>query len=696
MIKKSELLDHEIFHCLTVNCKNKHHLKYIDSVFQDITSILLCSTDEYCLLNKKLYNVIPGWNEFVKELYADARKNFLNWVKKGKPLEGVWREMMRTSRAKFKKALDKCKSDEETIRKKRLTENLKKKNLKEFWRNVHKTKINDKIVPTIIDGENEESLIAKNFAKKYKAILNKENAKISPATSVDVNLDGIRIGKLIDVFTVNDVIESIKCLRPGIGHDNIHSNHLIFAPDCLIKILAKLFSTCVIHGYLPSDITYGIINPIIKDIFGDLSSSDNYRPVMSSSVFLKLLEYCILRKISGSFKFNDRQHGFRAKYSTVTAALSLKETVFNYINSNSSVYTCFLDISKAFDSVDHRILIEKLLDMKVPVYFVNLIRSWYCNQHVSVRFGNEMSESFIICNGVRQGGVLSGLLFNLYIDCVLEKLSSMRVGCRLGIINSNVIAYADDIVLLAPSVASLQLLMNTANQLALKLKLNFNKDKTKCMIFTKSRSKTILRKFIIDNKEIEFVTTITYLGFRLQSNLNNSEDIYRVLQKFYKDFNCILRKFSFADKEVLLYLFRQYCLQFYGPELWFGSRQSSSTIKQFSIGYHKAIKKIIKVSYHESNHYACQEARLFTFDHLVSKIKIATVFRLIKDPCDFFMKAKNFMVVSSVLYRDVLDLLWEKYGVDSLLDNDYEAIIARINFVQNHEQQMRGPWVDEF
>ena len=213
-------------------------------------------------------------------------------------------------------------------------------------------------------------------------------------------------------------------------------------------------------------------------------------------------------------------------------------------------------------------LIEKIIDIDFPIYFINLIKFWYCNQQISVRFGNAMSESFTICNGVRQGGVLSGLLFNLYIDCILDTISSVRIGCRLGIINSNVIAYADDMVLLAPSATSLQMLMDKTNQLAKKLKLDFNKDKTKCMIFNKSRSKSdIARKFVIDKEEIQLVTTITYLGFTLQSNLNNSEDIYRMLKKFYKDFNCILRKFYFTDREVLLYLFKQYCLQFYGAEL---------------------------------------------------------------------------------------------------------------------------------
>ena len=197
---------------------------------------------------------------------------------------------------------------------------------------------------------------------------------------------------------------------------------------------------------------------------------------------------------------------------------------------------------------------------------------------------------------------------------------------------------------------------------------------------------------MIDNKEIKLVKNITYLGFVLQSDLSNSEDIYRMLSKFYKDFNCVLRKFSFTGKEVLLYLFKQFCLQFYGCELWIGNSHSLGTLKQFSIGYHKAIKKIIQVSYHESNHYACQEAHLFTFEHLVNKIKISTAYRLSKNPCEFFVKVKDFMKFSSVLYTDVHELLQRKYGVDSLIDNDYEALIARIGFIQNHEEQMRGAW----
>ena len=72
-------------------------------------------------------------------------------------------------------------------------------------------------------------------------------------------------------------------------------------------------------------------------------------------------------------------------------------------------------------SVDHIILLEKLTHSKIPAIYVNMIKFWYSNQQVCVRFGNATSESFDICNGVRQGGVLSSLFFNVYIDSILMK-----------------------------------------------------------------------------------------------------------------------------------------------------------------------------------------------------------------------------------------------------------------------------------
>ena len=444
---------------------------------------------------------------------------------------------------------------------------------------------------------------------------------------------------------------------------------------------------------MSGDILRGLINPTVKNQLGNILSSDNYRPIMSSSVFLKLFEYCLLEKIKNTVDLNDRQHGFRNGYSTSTACFVLKETILDYTKSNSNVYACFIDISKAFDTVNHRILLDKLKEYGIPAIYLNVIKYWYCNQLVNVRYGMSLSEEWRICNGVRQGGVLSGLFFSIYIDSLLTKVSKSKLGCKLGIEMANIIAYADDIVLLAPSRTALQILIDIAHLEACRLDLKFNTEKSKCMIFRSFNKKiSDSLSFKIGDNHVEIVKSFKYLGFILNCNLFNADDIDRARNKFYQEFNSILRNFNFADIQVKLYLFSQYCLQLYGAELWFENTHSKGNLDNFAIGYHKAIKKLIGVSYKESTHYACQEARLYTFEHFINKIKILYVRRLMVNPCEFLRRVNPFLSVSSVLYREVDDLLQHKYDIDSLLDNDKDAIVARLGYIQNHEPQMRTSW----
>ena len=200
--------------------------------------------------------------------------------------------------------------------------------------------------------------------------------------------------------------------------------------------------------------------------------------------------------------------------------------------------------------------------------------------------------------------------------------------------------------------------------------------------------------FTIDHKNIDFVSSYRYLGFVIMDNLSFKDDISRALSKFYADFNMILRKFSYADKDVKLYLFKQYCLQIYGAEFWLGDGAggSSAVLKQFSISYHKAIKKLLHFSSHESNHFACQEAQLLTFQHLFNNAKIMSALRLFSQPCIFIRKTIDFLYISSLLLNDVLFILRRDYDIDSLYDNDRDAIYSRICFIQNHEKQMRLGW----
>ena len=211
------------------------------------------------------------------------------------------------------------------------------------------------------------------------------------------------------------------------------------------------------------------------------------------------------------------------------------------------------------------------------------------------------------------------------------------------------------------------------------------------MIFKFGKKMFFEKQFFLDNQPVCHIHSIKYLGFFISYNLCNEEDIHSKRKKFYSEYNQILRKFYSVDLEIKLFLFKQFCLQFYGAELWFSDFGSKVALRQFEIGYHKAIKKLIGLSYHESNHYACQQAQLLIFKHLLNKMKIMFMFRLYFSPCIFIEKIMKHISVSSVLFNEVNTFSSDLYQIYDLLDNDRQAVVSRVLYVQNHESQMRGP-----
>ena len=434
---------------------------------------------------------------------------------------------------------------------------------------------------------------------------------------------------------------------------------------------------------------YGMIMPLLKDKYKDNESLDNYRSITLSPLLLKVFEYCLQYKMLRYINLNDRQHGFRKKYSTLTACLALKETVLKYTGEGSNVYSCFIDLTKAFDKVNHFKLVNKLLKLGIPNYFVNILFYFYRHQSVVVKFKNSFSKEWSIKNGVRQGGVLSPLLFSIYIDDMLNKISESKVGCRLGIQVSNVIAYADDLVIMAPSASGLQLLIDLMENMIKELDLSIHSTKSKCMIFQCRNGNGIKPSVYLDNTLLRVVYEYKYLGFLIDCNLSNDLDIIRSRNKFYNEFNCLLRKFGDTSVSVFFNLFQSYCLNIYGAELWFNNRKCYVPLKQFGIGYHKAVKKIMNIKYWESNHIACKAANLFVFKHLVNWVKIRFVYRIISNPCVFIEKNLYYMLHRSYIFKDVENIIRNEYGFCNLLQNDISAIKSRILYVQNTEPTMR-------
>ena len=146
------------------------------------------------------------------------------------------------------------------------------------------------------------------------------------------------------------------------------------------------------------------------------------------------------------FKTTDLQFAYKAGHSTTVCTLTLKEVVKYYNMRNTNVYCALVDASKAFDRVRFDKMFELLIKRKIPIVIIRLLYDLYVRQRVRTSWGGVFSEYFTTCNGVRQGGVLSPILFIVYIDELIELLMKSGLGCYVGHQFFGALGSADDIV----------------------------------------------------------------------------------------------------------------------------------------------------------------------------------------------------------------------------------------------------------
>ena len=203
-------------------------------------------------------------------------------------------------------------------------------------------------------------------------------------------------------------------------------------------MISLFINACLRHCFLPDLLMRLTLIPLLKNKLKPSTDSENYRLIAIASSFSKLFELILLSKCKNLLYTVDNQFGFKTGLGTEMCVYVLKDIINYYTSHGSAMYLCFLDLKKAFDRVNHAKLFKKLLDRSVPVYIVKFIAYWYINQELFVKWGAAVSVCFRVTNGIRQGGLLSPFLFNVYVDQLSIRLNESSEEC---LINDDIVTF---------------------------------------------------------------------------------------------------------------------------------------------------------------------------------------------------------------------------------------------------------------
>ena len=632
---------------------------------------------------KKLFTPVPGWNRRVKSLYKQYRDDFLRWVRSGRSRFCFLFFEMQVSRSLFKTAYAECKLDKIKEIANSITEKYKNKNSKEFWEDINKNKKISKKT-NIIDGKTSEHEICKVFYDLYFDFEKDENFEFNENQFVSDLLAKMQTDRCMYLKTSTNTIKScIKRLNDGVGHDNIHAKFLKHASDDFILGLSLFFNACNKHGHYPLEMLKGVVKPRLKNSSGNCTDHTNYRPIMQSSNLLKIAEFLILNILEEKIFINPRQFGYSRGVSTADATLVLKETIYQSINNNENVYALFLDLSKAFDRVDHFKLAHILLQKNIPPDIVWILLKFLRNQTAVVQWGKSYSHTAYLNMGCRQGGILSPFLFKLYIDSILNEIGALDEGVKFNFCKVNILGYADDLVLMSRTIKGLNTMYKILKSSLDSLELKININKTKIMRFSKENSKDLPSHQILGNDSFEYCDTFKYLGFHLTYNLNDVTDVEKRLKDFYAKFYSVKSNFSILSEDIFLFLFKSYCTPNYGVNIW--NLQSTYKIKEynaFKIAYSNAVKRIYNLNKFYSSHQIFNACHLLMLDHHINFVQCRYFVNMYREPKGLLYLLPG-VVKQGVIFNSLSRIFKNTYGV-SILDNDLDALKSRVIFVQQN------------
>ena len=357
---------------------------------------------------------------------------------------------------------------------------------------------------------------------------------------------------------------------------NVHSIPVFIykhVSNLISPLISDLVNESFASGIFPAALKSARVVPIFKN--GDRTSMSNYRPISILHFVSKIFEKLICKRLTSFLdKFNiivNSQYGFRRNKSTIDALLLFSDNVYDTFNNSEYMLSVLIDFSKAFDTVQHNVLIRKLEYLGIRGMPLELLRSYLSNRDQYVCIDGASSNRLPIKSGVPQGSVLGPLLFLIYINDMHKSLNLLKL-----------VQFADDTTAFA-SHHNLHELIELVNDDLTQLdtwlcsnRLSLNLSKT-CYILFSNRNKDAITPVSMRHVSIPRVSQAKFLGITVDERLNFSSHISVVQGRVSRACGALSRLRWLAPSDVLLKVYYSlvYSHLTYGICLWGNSSKTA-------------------------------------------------------------------------------------------------------------------------
>ena len=541
---------------------------------------------------------------------------------------------------------------------------LNKNKPKQLWNTLkqlgysHKIKQNVNIGVTIDNEVVSDGLLVANAFNKFYTTVADDLVKQLPASENKYNKSFVENfykdrGVIPNSFSLHvvsqkDITNYVKILNPkkSTGLDGISSRFLRDASGAISSQLQYVMNMSINSSQVPDLLKSAKVIPIYKK--ESKTEVTNYRPVSILCSLSKILERIVCDQVEDYLVKNsilyEFQSGFRSKYSTATCLTYLHDFVRKEISLGRYVGMVMIDLRKAFDTVNHTILCDKLKAVGFDSSTVSWFQSYLQNRTQLVNVNGVSSDVMKISCGVPQGSILGPLLFNLYVN---DMCSS--VDCKL-------ILYADDSVLLVShkdfEVVESTLSNNLQNLSVWLLdnKLSLHLGKTESMLFG-SRKKLKSHKSLninCNNVNISCASEVKYLGTYLNQNMDGNSTVRKIVSKCNSRLKFMYRQAKFLSQDAKRTLCNALimCHFDYCSSSWYNSLDSKLKHK-LQVCQNKVVRFVLNLGnrHHIGPEELCELNWLDTH-HRAMQLQMNHVYNIFHDNSPNYLKC-NFLKISN-------------------------------------------------